>query len=65
MISIVRESSTLIYALFAAVGFLIVIFATDKFGPGISPDSINYIAAARSFANGQGFQQYDASPFTH
>ena len=65
MISRVRHSSTLIYVLFAAVGFLIVIIATGKFGPWVSPDSINYVAAARSFANGQGFQQYDASPFTH
>ncbi len=57
--------STLTSILLAVAGFFLVILATDKFGPGVSPDSINYIAAARSFANGQGFQQYDGSPFTH
>lgn len=65
MVLSVPKLSTLTSILFAVAGFFLVILATDKFGPGISPDSINYIAAARSFANGQGFQQYDGSPFTH
>ncbi|HEY1268721.1 MAG TPA: hypothetical protein VGH16_15810 [Candidatus Binatia bacterium] len=38
--------------------------ATDNFGPGVSPDSINYIAAARSLYSGHGYLYYDGTVFT-
>lgn len=58
------SSECLLNALLAALGFLVVQFATDTFGPGVSPDSINYIAAARSLASGRGYLYYDGLPFT-
>jgi hypothetical protein len=60
-----NSSNSLFCALLAVLGFIVVFFATDKFGPGVSPDSINYVAAARSLSSGRGFLQYDGSPFTH
>jgi len=32
-------------------------------GPGVSPDSVDYIATARNLIAGNGFTTYDASPF--
>jgi len=54
----------LLYSSLAALGFILVFIATDTFGPGVSPDSIGYIAAARSLAEGRGYLNYDGSPFT-
>jgi len=40
-----------------------VLVSTNRYGAGLSPDSVNYVAAARSFAAGKGLAMYDGSPF--
>lgn len=40
-----------------------VLVSTNRYGAGLSPDSVNYVAAARSFAAGKGLVMYDGSPF--
>ena len=46
-----------IYAIifFAIASIALIISVTSKFGPGISEDSVAYIAAARNLLNGRGF----------
>ena len=46
-----------IYAIifFAIASTALIISVTSKFGPGISEDSVAYIAAARNLLNGRGF----------
>lgn len=39
---------------FAIASITLIIFVTSKFGPGISEDSVAYIAAARNILNGKG-----------
>ena len=47
------------------LGFLLVMVSTTRYGVGLSPDSTNYIAAARSLAQGEGFIGVDGAPYTH
>lgn len=44
-------------------GFLVVIF-TAGLGVGISPDSASYLSAAQSVSTGQGFLNFDGSPYS-
>lgn len=39
-----------------------VLLATMRYGPGVSPDSAMYVAAARSLRDGAGFLGYDGLP---
>ena len=39
-----------------------VLAATMRYGPGVSPDSAMYVAAARSLLDGAGFVGYDGLP---
>ncbi|WP_457651921.1 hypothetical protein [Rhodocaloribacter sp.] len=39
-----------------------VLLATMRYGPGVSPDSAMYVAAARSLLDGAGFLGYDGRP---
>lgn len=45
----------------AACGF--VLLGASRVGPAMNPDSVDYLAAADSFARGEGFQAYDGEPF--
>ena len=47
----------------AMLGMLAVEMLTQHGGVGISPDSIYYISAAHSVKEGQGFMQFDDTPF--
>ena len=47
----------------ALLGITAVFLLTQHGGVGISPDSIYYISAAYSVKQGQGFLQFDDSPF--
>ncbi|MCL4385785.1 MAG: glycosyltransferase family 39 protein [Cyanobacteria bacterium] len=40
---------------FAIASIALIISATSKFGPGISEDSVAYLATARNILNGRGF----------
>lgn len=49
-------------ALIGLAGTALALYATSRWGPGISPDSVGYVAAARSFAAGQGWLSYNGHP---
>ena len=44
----------IILIIFSLTGFALIFFITSKTGPGLSPDSVAYIAAARNILNGNG-----------
>ena len=44
----------------SAIAFVITIVAT-RHGPGVSPDSVSYLTAARTAADGRGFLDFDGS----
>lgn len=54
------------YALyfFCGMGAVLVYISTRKYGIGLSPDSVNYLAAARSLAAGQGWLDFSGEYFT-
>lgn len=47
----------------AAIGVATVLVSTNRYGAGISPDSVNYIAAGRSLLQGKGWVCYYSAPF--
>lgn len=57
-------SSTTGLALFvpAALAAALVWRATSGFGPGLSPDSVQFLAAARSLGAGHGWQRVEGMP---
>ncbi len=46
----------------ALLGTALILVSTSRYGAGISPDSVGYIAAARNLAAGRGLILYDGSP---
>ncbi len=46
----------------ALLGVALILVSTSRYGVGISPDSVGYIAAARNLAAGRGLVLYDGSP---
>jgi hypothetical protein len=51
-----------ILALLAVSGFIFVIISTSRYGPGLTPDSVAYIATARNIVAGVGVITYDHTP---
>lgn len=49
-------------AIIGLAGVIIILLATSRFGAGLSPDSIGYIAAARNLAAGKGYLWYNGEP---
>lgn len=47
----------------AVTGAALVLVGTSKYGAGLSPDSVNYIAAARGLLAGRGYVCCDGKPF--
>lgn len=48
--------------LLSLIGTGIALLATSRYGAGISPDSVGYIATARHLADGIGYISYDNAP---
>ena len=48
--------------LLALVGAILILLSTSRYGAGLSPDSVGYIAAARNLLAGAGFICYNGSP---
>jgi hypothetical protein len=46
----------------AVAGALLIWTATGRFGPALSTDSVNYLAAAMSLAEGRGFRLFTGEP---
>ena len=59
--------STLGYKLLLLIlslsGFVIVLLSNSLSGAAFSPDSVNYIGAARNLAEGKGLVSFDGTPF--
>ena len=49
----------------ALTGVVLRIYETSLLGAGISSDSVNYIATARSLLLGEGFVSFGGRPFVH
>jgi len=49
-------------ALFGLAATALALYATSRWGAGISPDSVSYVAAARSFAAGRGWLTIAGGP---
>lgn len=47
----------------AVLGALLVLVATSRHGVGLSPDSVNYVATARSLTARRGYASYDGRPY--
>ena len=45
----------------AVAASLLVLFATSRYGPGITPDSVQYLSAAQSFQAGDGLTGIDGT----
>jgi hypothetical protein len=50
--------------LMSLAGVAAVLLCTSRYGIGVSPDSSNYIAAARSLLSGDGFLYFDGRAYT-
>lgn len=53
-----RQTYNRLALVLSLLGALLVLGSTSKGGLNITPDAINYIAAARAFANGDGLVRY-------
>lgn len=53
-----------IIIIFSFIGSSLVFLATLNYGPGLSPDSIEYLAASNSLLRGLGFLSYNGLPIT-
>ncbi len=63
-----RESKVgmwIVSASLGLVGVVLVLLCTQRYGVGLSPDSANYVAAARSLLAGQGYHHFDGTVCTH
>jgi len=52
---------------FSFIGFFLIIFITNNWGIGFSPDSVGYLSAARNIVNGNGISLIygpDGNPLT-
>ena len=52
----------LLLVLLSLIGTGIILVATTRYGAGISPDSVSYIATARHLADGMGFITFNNAP---
>ncbi|MGH2603678.1 MAG: ArnT family glycosyltransferase, partial [Dehalococcoidia bacterium] len=50
-------------ALLAVLGAALVLVITARVGPGLTPDSVTYLAAARSLRDGEGYRAPDGEPY--
>ena len=49
-------------SLLSIIGLCLVLFSTRLYGNSLTPDSINYVSAARNLAEGNGLIAFDGSP---
>ena len=55
--------TNLFLAIMSAFGVLLVLLATSRYGPGLSPDSVGYIGTARNLMSGHGYVSYGDGVF--
>jgi hypothetical protein len=61
----ITTNTQFILATLSLIGVLVILLSTSLYGVGISPDSTNYIAAARSLLLGKGYLNFTGSPFVN
>ena len=61
---LLSKALPLILSLSGFVGMGLIWLSTSRYGVGCTPDSADYIAAARSFLSGKGFAHWEGKPFT-
>ena len=49
-------------ALVSLLGIVVILISTSRYGVGLSPDSVGYVAAARNLLVRRGLVSYDGSP---
>ena len=57
----VFNNKNIVWYIVLTAGFLailLILLSTSKFGPGISADSVAYMHAAKSLAEGKGFEYF-------
>ena len=52
-----------LYFATSLTGFILVIYITEPYGPGVSADSVDYISTAESLIRNFHFTSYDGHPF--
>lgn len=57
------EGAALAAGCLVAAGLVVV--ATSRYGPGLTPDSMAYVSTAKSLASGGGFQDHADQPLVH
>lgn len=62
-LSFLYLSMEITLGLLGFAGMLLILVSTSKYGAGLSPDSVNFIAAARSLLSGQGYLNHDGTVF--
>ena len=61
-----RKMYNWILIILSVVGGLLILLSTSAGGIGTSPDAINYMAAAKSLVNGNGFLRFNSAiPLVH
>ena len=52
-----------VLVLLSLAGVVLALLSTSRYGVGLSPDSVNYISAARTLSSGNGYLEYTGDPF--
>jgi len=60
--TVIPVNYKLLLAILGMIGIGIILLATNRYGAGLSPDSVGYVTTARNIANGAGIVTYDGSP---
>lgn len=55
-------STKTLIIMFSLIGPILLFITTSKFGLGLSPDSIEYIAVSKNLLEGRGFLSFDGIP---
>lgn len=53
----------LFLGLLGLMGAALVLISTSRYGVGLSPDAVKYVSTARNLLSGNGYLQYDGTPF--
>lgn len=52
----------IVLAVMGLFGASVLLFLTNRYGAGLTPDSVGYISVARNFAEGNGFLTFNGTP---
>jgi hypothetical protein len=58
-----RKGPEGVLLILSTLGVVLVLLCTSRYGVGILPDSVDYLAAAQNLVLGEGLRTYDGSPY--